>query len=67
MGKQLKDKIMERLIGVITSLVIFLIYSFFSTFATNARVDALEAKVDRVLSGLCIIDNRTCKLKQQGE
>jgi hypothetical protein len=57
-----KEKIIERLLGVATSLIIFLVYSFVSSFASKAELNMLEAKVDKVLSGLCIIDNRTCKL-----
>jgi len=57
-----KEKIFERLFGVATSLIIFLVYSFVSSFASKAELNLLEAKLDKVLSGLCIIDNRTCKL-----
>lgn len=63
-NKILKEKIIERAIGVLTALMVFLVYSFISSFATKAELYTLEHKVDRVLQGLCIIDNKTCKLKE---
>jgi hypothetical protein len=60
----MKEKIIERALGVATSLIIFLVYSFISSFASKAELNQLEAKLDKVLSGLCIIDNRTCKLRE---
>jgi uncharacterized protein YacL len=77
--KNISQKVVERGIGafvsLITALISFLVFTFFSSFATRSdvaqenfkttrRVDKLESKVDKVLSGLCIIDGRTCKLKE---
>jgi hypothetical protein len=59
------EKIVERFVGISTALLVYLLYSYVSSLATNARVDGLESKVDRILSGLCIIEEKTCSLKDK--
>jgi sensor domain CHASE-containing protein len=77
---KISDKILERLLGAVTSLIValitFLFFSYFSSFATKAevfkvenrldkKINSVEHSIDKVLSGLCIIDQRTCKLKEK--
>lgn len=79
MTKTSKDTLVNRLIGVGTSLIVFLIAFYLGSFATDAdvqaldrkietkaskqKVNSLEVKVDKVLLGLCLIEPKTCKLK----
>lgn len=76
MNKQLKDKIFERTVGVMASILAFLVFFYFSSFASRVELKELEAKsdkqslilnhkIDKILQGMCIIDTRTCKLKEQ--
>lgn len=62
----------ERFIGALTvlttSLITFLVAGYFSGFALRSEVELIdqkyESRFDKVLVGLCIIDERTCKLKE---
>ncbi len=58
-----KNKLIGSVVVMITAFFTFLVSAYFSSFATNARVDSIEAKLDKVLTGLCIIDKKTCILK----
>ena len=81
MTKQAKETLINRFIGVGTSLIVFLIAFYLGSFATDSdvkaleekvktkaskeRVTSLETKVDKVLLGLCLIDKKTCVLRKE--
>jgi len=61
--------------GTLVTLCMFLVGFYVNSFASAKSVEALkslhekdiikqDAKIDRVLTGLCIIDKRTCKLSK---
>jgi hypothetical protein len=75
MNKQVKEKLFERVIGVMASILAFLVFFYFSSFASRVELKELESKaekqsmilnhkIDKILQGMCIIDHRTCKLKE---
>lgn len=56
------NKIKEKLIGVVVTLITALICFYFASFASNSRVDIVEAKIVRNeerIKVLRIFENRT--------
>jgi hypothetical protein len=71
---KLSDIVKNRLIGTIVSLLVFLVGFYVQSFAKASDVEMIkskheqeiqriDAKIEKVLTGLCIIDPRTCELK----
>ena len=71
----IKEKLLERTLGVLASILAFLVFFYFSSFASRVELRELESKtdkqtlvlghkIDKILQGICIIDARTCKLKE---
>jgi len=64
MNKELKNRFIGAVSILVTSLLTFLVSAYFSSFATKAELSTVALKLDKIISGLCIIDNRTCSLKK---
>lgn len=78
----MKDRIIEKSIGLFATLFAYLVYVYVSTFVTQAqfdeyksnhdkefltltnKVDSLHIKFDNTLTGMCIIEPKTCELKR---
>lgn len=69
MSKTVKERLYGAITVLLTAALSFLITNYFSGFALKADVEKIdikyESKLDKVLTGLCIIDQRTCELKRE--
>lgn len=81
-SKDFLRRIGDKSIGLIATLFTYLVYTYFSSFVTqaqfsqyqqdqnlkeanmSAKIDSLHTKFDNTLTGMCIIESKTCKLKE---
>jgi hypothetical protein len=49
MNKLLKEKLFERVIGVMASILAFLVFFYFSSFASRVELREIENKADTAI------------------
>ena len=61
MSKQAKDRMMGVVVTILTSLIMFLSYSYMGSFETRASAENKYSRLDKKVSLiLCLLDKKHC-------
>lgn len=61
MSKQVKDRLLGVVVTLMSSMIMFLAYSYFGSFETKAAAESKYGRVDKKLSLiLCYLDKKHC-------